>query len=732
MVVLKIAIPTPVRRLFDYLPPNNCAAETLRPGARLRLPFGNRDTFGILVEVSDHSEFPLHRLKRASELLDATPPLPSHLHELALWAANYYQHPVGDALAQALPVLLRKGAPCEYAHEHLWRAVAGSNVNALPGNAHKQRELYLLLQQHPQGISLDALKAEGINPQLLKALSSKSLAETFVHHPHRQPPANPLHEVPLPLNQEQQHAVTLINNSTGFNPILLEGITGSGKTEVYLQAIESQIKAGKQALILVPEIGLTPQTVARFRSRFNLPVVALHSGLTDRQRLDAWLKAREGEARIVIGTRSAIFTPLRHPGIIIVDEEHDPSFKQQEGFRYSARDLAISRAQREQIPVVLGSATPSLETLHNAQQQRYQWARLTQRAGNASAPAFELLDTRNAALQAGLSTALIKRIGATLQAGTQVLVFINRRGFAPALSCHQCGWIADCSRCDAHMTLHKDPPHLHCHHCERQTPIPARCTECGSDELKPIGAGTERTEDALNQLFPHIPVLRIDRDTTQRKDAMTRMMQQIHSGEPCILVGTQMLAKGHHFPKVTLVAIVNADGGLFSADFRGMERTAQLIMQVAGRAGRADHPGQVVLQTHHADHPILQTLVQQGYYAFARQELELREQGHLPPFSHYALLRAEASGKGRAEAFLSATREQLESDFLLPPGVKWLGPLPSPMEKRAGMHRAQLIIYGDNRRNLHQLLATLTHFLEQAKEARQVRWSIDVDPADTY
>lgn len=732
MVVLKIAIPTPVRRLFDYLPPAHCDVSQLRPGVRLKLPFGNREALGILVEVSDHSEFPLHRLKRASELLDDEPPLPLHLHELALWAASYYQHPVGDALAQALPVLLRKGSPCEYAHEHLWRSVAGSSLSTLPANAHKQRELYLLLQQHPQGISLDALKAEGINPQLLKALSSKGLAETFVHHPHKHLSDNLLHEVPLPLNGEQQQAVGLINDATGFCPVLLEGVTGSGKTEVYLQAIEAQINAGKQALVLVPEIGLTPQTVSRFKSRFNVPVVALHSGLTDRQRLDAWLKAREGEARIVIGTRSAIFTPLKRPGIIIVDEEHDPSFKQQEGFRYSARDLAISRAQREQVPVVLGSATPSLETLYNARQQRYQWARLTQRAGNASAPAFELLDTRNATLQAGLSSALLQRIRTTLEAGTQALVFINRRGFAPALSCHQCGWIADCSRCDAHMTLHKDPPHLHCHHCERQTPIPLRCAECGSDELKPVGAGTERTEDALNHLFPHTPVLRIDRDTTQRKHAMAQMMQQIHSGEPCILVGTQMLAKGHHFPKVTLVAIVNADGGLFSADFRGMERTAQLIMQVAGRAGRADHPGQVVLQTHHADHPILQTLVQQGYYAFAQQELELRRHSHLPPFSHYALLRAEANGKGRAEAFLSAMREQLESDFLLPKGVQWLGPLPSPMEKRAGMHRAQLIIHGDNRRNLHQLLSTLTHFLEHSKEARQVRWSVDVDPADTY
>lgn len=735
MVVLRLALPTPMRRLFDYLPPAGVDCTTLKPGVRLRVPFGNRQLIGLLIEVSNHSEFPEHKLKAALELLDHTPPLPLHLFDLARWAASYYQHPIGDALAQALPVMLRKGNACEYLHQHLWRACQGATPEDAGARAKKQQALLALLIKHPHGISSDAIRAEGYKTEYLRPLEEKGLAERFIHHPHRanaERTEDLLHEAPLTLNEQQQGALDEINDSTGFAPILLEGITGSGKTEIYLQAIERQLGMGKQALVLVPEIGLTPQTVTRFKQRFNVPVVALHSNMTDRQRLDAWLDAREGEARIIIGTRSAIFTPMQAPGIIIVDEEHDPSFKQQDGYRYSARDLAVFRAQKEDVVVILGSATPSLETLHNAQQGRYQWMRVTQRAGNAKAPTFELLDTRNLPLQAGLSTPLVQRIRHTLEQGTQVLVFINRRGFSPALSCHDCGWIADCNRCDAHMTLHRSPPHLHCHHCDKQTPIPARCGNCGSDQLKPVGAGTERTEDALQKLFPDVPVLRIDRDTTQRKDAMAQMMQQIHTGEPCILVGTQMLAKGHHFPKVTLVAILNADSGLFSADFRGMERTAQLILQVAGRAGRADHPGTVIMQTHHADHPTLQHLVQVGYYAFAQQELIQRQQAQLPPFTHYALVRAEANGNGRAEAFLRAIREQLESDILLPAGVRWLGPFPSPMEKRAGMHRAQLLIQGDNRRHLHQLLDSLTYYLDLSKEARQVRWSIDVDPVDTF
>ncbi|WP_067983975.1 primosomal protein N' [Neptuniibacter pectenicola] len=731
MTILRLAIPSPLRRLFDYLPPAATELATVELGVRVLVPFGNRDLIGILVEITDETQFERSKLKRAKKILDQQPPLPAHLFKLARWAASYYQHPEGDALQQALPVLLRKGHACEYQHEILWRAVADADPNTLKSNATRQIELLALVNEHPSGISLDAIKAEGGNTTTLRALEEKQLVESFqrTHPSHHE---QVLHEAPLTLNAEQQSALDQINKLPGFTANLIEGITGSGKTEVYLQAIEKKLNEGKQALILVPEIGLTPQTVTRFRQRFNNPIVVLHSNLTDRQRLDAWLQAREGIAKIVIGTRSAIFTPLKHPGIIIIDEEHDPSFKQQDGFRYSARDLAVMRARAEETPIILGSATPSLETLHNAKEGRYQWLKITQRAGTSLAPTFKLLDIRQEKLSEGLSTQLITAMRQHLANGTQVLVFLNRRGYSPTLSCNDCGWIADCDRCDAHMTLHREPPHLHCHHCDKQHGIPRHCPECNSDQLQPVGVGTERSEQALQQLFPNTPVIRVDRDSTQRKNAMHDIMDRVNSGEPCILVGTQMLAKGHHFPKVTLVAIINADSGLFSADFRGMERTAQLILQVAGRAGRAEDPGTVLMQTYHADHPTLQTLVEHGYSAFAQEELHNRKVAQLPPYTHYALLRAETTTKYRAESFLGALRQQLEDDLLLPEHVHWIGPFPSPMEKRAGMHRAQLMIYAENRKALHQLLANLCWYLEQNKESRKVRWSIDVDPADTF
>ncbi|WP_428035766.1 primosomal protein N' [Amphritea sp.] len=733
MPYLRLAIPSPLRRLFDYLPPQACDSAALIPGVRVQVPFGRREVTGVLIEVAESTEVPPDKLKSAIAVLDTAPPMPGSILKLARWAGNYYQHPLGDALSQALPVLLRKGEPCEYAHQHLWRATADADIAQLGKTAARQRELLLLLQEHPRGISEDAIRAEGGQTSLLKKLTEKNLAESFIHKPNTDHHSDqPLHEVPLTLNKEQQQAVSAITATKGFKPFLLQGVTGSGKTEVYLQAIEHFVRQGKQALILVPEIGLTPQTVARFKARFNLPVMVLHSNLTDRQRLDVWLQAREGVARIIIGTRSAIFTPLLNPGIIFIDEEHDTSFKQQDGFRYNARDLAVMRGNFEQIPVVLGTATPAIESLYNAQQGRYQWLKLNQRAGNALPPTFELLDIRQLPLADGLSTPLIQQIKSHLQQGTQVLIFLNRRGFAPTLMCHDCGWLADCRRCDAHMTLHRKPYHLHCHHCDSQRPVPVICDHCGSTELKPVGAGTERTEEALQKLFPEFPVIRVDRDTTQRKNAMQHIMDRVHQGLPCILIGTQMLAKGHHFPKVTLVAILNADSGLFSADFRGMERTAQLILQVAGRAGRADHPGKVVMQTHHADHPTITSLVSEGYQAFAEQELSQRISAQLPPSMHCAMFRAEASHQGVAERFLRKLRTLLEEDILQPQGVQWIGPLPSPMEKRAGLFRAQLVLQSRDRKALHQQLHSLISAVESDPDARKVRWSVDVDPVDMF
>ncbi len=471
--------------------------------------------------------------------------------------------------------------------------------------------------------------------------------------PKKTPESLRLREPPFALNAEQRQALVAIDRKAGqFQPWLLFGITGSGKTEIYLQAIASVLARGEQALVLVPEIGLAPQTVARFRARFQTEIAVLHSGRNERERLEAWRAARSGQAGIVIGTRSAVFTPLARPGLIIVDEEHDLSFKQHEGFRYHARDLAVRRAQLESTPIVLGSATPSLESLANARLGRYELLELKERAAGASMPVFKLIDLRQQKLQDGFSDLLLQAVKTTLARGEQVLVFINRRGFAPLLLCHDCGWQAHCRRCDARPTLHRSPVRLHCHHCGSESAPPVQCPSCGSADLRAVGLGTERAEELLGKRFPKVPLFRVDRDSTRRKDALSQLYHEIHSAGPALLVGTQMLAKGHHFPKVTLVAILDVDGGLFGADFRAPEHMAQLILQVAGRAGRADKPGLVLLQTHQPEHPLLHELITAGYSAFAERVLEERRQLGLPPFGHLALIRAEATDAARPMTFL--------------------------------------------------------------------------------
>lgn len=585
-------------------------------------------------------------------------------------------------------------------------------------------------------MSHELLNQLQINKDSLDLLKEKGLVELEVRR-HSTPPREGgwLAQAELPLNPEQRAAFEAVRASHGgFHCFLLAGVTGSGKTEVYLQLIRETLAAGRQALVLIPEINLGPQTLARFERRFNARIALLHSALTDRERLDAWLAARDGEADIVIGTRSALFTPLKRPGLIIVDEEHDASYKQQDGLRYHARDLALVRARLENVPILLGSATPALESLHNAQAGRYGLLRLTQRAGGAHPPKFIRLDVKSMPLDAGLSRPLQQAIGDTLAAGQQVLVFLNRRGFAPTLLCHDCGWISQCPRCDARMTVHQGSGELRCHHCDHRQRPPMNCPQCGKLDLRPVGAGTERAEERLRILFPNHPVLRIDRDSTSRKHAMRDLFATINSGEPCILVGTQMLAKGHHFPRVTLVAILDADGGLFSADFRASERMAQQIVQVAGRAGRAEEPGRVLIQTHLADHPLLVQLTEDGYFAFAEQALSERRAAGLPPFAHLALLRAEAHKPGQAEAFLdsacSAAEQLLEQ--MGGPEVELLGPVPAPMERRAGKHRAQLLLQCMSRAPLHRLLTPWLQSLEQLPGGRRVRWSLDIDPIDLF
>ena len=736
--ILRLALPSPLRSLFDYLPPAGVPHSALQPGVRLRAPFGRREVVGVLVEVVTHSEVPAAKLKPALELLDRTPPLPPALFKLCLWTAQYYQHSLGDTFSWALPVLLRQGEPAEARQERFWHATAGAHPDdPRLSRAPRQREALKTIAQHPQGVAHSLLGQLQLNADSLGQLLRKGLVrvETRRTHPHRAHQGSWLLQPELPLNPQQRAAFEAIRAGLdGFQTFLLAGVTGSGKTEIYLQLIHQVLRAGKQALVLIPEINLGPQTLARFEKRFNARIALLHSSINDRQRLDAWLAARDGEANIIIGTRSALFTPMKNPGLIILDEEHDASYKQQEGLRYHARDLAVVRARQENLPIVLGSATPSLESLHNAHIGRYALLKLTQRAGGAQPPRFLRLDVKIRPLDSGISGPLQQAMAQTLAAGQQVLVFLNRRGFAPSLLCHDCGWLSQCPRCDARMTLHQRHNELRCHHCGHAERPPLNCPACSHVDLRPVGAGTERAEERLATLFPDYPVLRIDRDSTARKGAMEQLFGTINKGEPCLLVGTQMLAKGHHFPRVTLVAILDADGGLFSADFRASERMAQLIVQVAGRAGRAEEPGKVIIQTHLADHPLLVQLTEQGYFAFAEQALSERRAAGLPPFSHLALLRAEAQKPGQAEDFLVQAcneAEQLLAELQLG-GIELLGPVPAPMERRAGRFRAQLLLQGNARAPLHRLMNAWLPRVERLPGSRTVRWSLDVDPIDLF
>ncbi len=703
-------------------------------GQRLCVSFGKQELIGIIAEIGHESTYPDHKLKPALACLDDSSLLPPDLQFLCAWATQYYQCAPGEVYSTAFPALLRQGGAAELQGEPSWRL--STEGKGIPEGglkrAPKQAEVLTHLRQH-ESLSDKSIKDLGVSSASLKALSDKALIESFTHIPEvpnaRDLGADPLAEAPLQLNEEQHTALQAIDFQS-HQTYLLEGTTGSGKTEVYLQAIAECLVAGKQALVLIPEIGLTPQTLGRFQSRFNVPIVSLHSGMNDKERLQAWLQAERGYARIIVGTRSAIFTPLVNPGIIIVDEEHDASFKQQDGFRYSARDLAAVRANFHNIPLILGTATPSLETLNNASTGKFTHLRIKHRAGNAKPPSTHLVDIRGITLQQGLAPELLEAINTEIQAGNQALVFLNRRGFAPTLMCHDCGWQALCPYCDTRLTVHQQPRHLHCHHCDHQRGIPRQCPSCFSQELQALGLGTERSEEELQALFPHTSVLRIDRDTTRRKDAMKKMLAEINSGKPCILVGTQMLAKGHHFPDVTLVAIIDADGGLFSGDFRGPERMGQLITQVAGRAGRASKRGRVFLQSHHIDHPMIQSLMFEGYHRFAKHLLSERQIANLPPYRFLALVKAESRDANDATTLLQFARDQAEGLSPSSHQLQYLGPIPAIMERRGGRFRFQLQVNSAERKPLNWLLQQLGLALEKHPLSRKVRWAIDVDPQD--
>ncbi len=734
--VFSIALPVPTRGFYDYLPPSSITTIQPEPGVRCLVPFGRRQLVGVLVSVNQGSELASGRLKKVIECLDEKPLIDPSTLKLLQWASDYYHHPLGEVMLMAFPSLLRGKISVPSSEHTFWSLTeSGKNIDLKTlKRAAKQAELLAYMRKSAVGLSEQTLSDVDANwRRAMKALQEKGLVESRQHVvPRITTVVNEEHILKIAtLNEEQQAAAQKISDAfDAFKVFVLQGITGSGKTEVYLETIDRVIKAGRQALLLVPEINLTPQLNQRFLQRFPGKVAALHSQMTDQQRLNVWLAAKEGELDILIGTRSAVTAQLPSLGLIIVDEEHDSSLKQQDGFRYSARDLAVMRGHFLNIPVVLGSATPSFESLLNVERDRYQKLTLHNRYGSAELPRMQLVDMRKQSLLEGISMQLIESTQQQIARGNQVLLFINRRGYAPTLLCHDCGWVAKCKRCDSHMTLHQHRQELRCHHCGAVRKMETSCPDCKSSELIPLGEGTQRIEAALKQRFSDYDVIRIDRDSTKRKGSLEKMLDQIHEGGAKILIGTQMLAKGHHFPNVTLVGILNVDQGLFSVDFHAMERTAQLIVQVAGRAGRAEKPGQVLIQTHHPEHPLLQTLLATGYEAFAIQALKERELASLPPYTYMAMLRAEAVTASQPMSFLQQAATLCKNNQ--GNQVEILGPLPSPMEKRAGRFRAQLILQSTERAALHKLLSALLPEIEKSALGRKVRWSIDVDPVDVY
>ena len=759
-MLVQVALPVPLYRVFDYSLPADMSALPDRSlpkiGSRVEVSFGRQTLIGIVIAhiSQDNSSVPINKIKPINNCLDAEPILDADMLKLAYWLARYYHYPLGDVLAVILPSLVRQGKPLDLLITH-WRILPHITDDDFHTNAKKQKQQFDMLKLHGQhGASEDVLLLEGMQRGFLKTLEEKGLIERYIQ-PKQAPTPVKLAKMPLDLNDEQKLAVDAViaaHESNLYTGFLLNGITGSGKTEVYLQAMQAVLEAGKQVLILVPEIGLTPQTRARFASRFAAHIVLLHSGMTNTHRLQGWQDCRTGHAQIVIGTRSAVLYPFANLGLIVVDEAHDGSYKQQDTLRYHAADVALYRGLQYKIPVILGTATPSLEHLKLVKEGKLSECQLLTRPGNAKPASMQLIDARlqsthqqtqddGARYDTGLTDAMIGAIRQTLEAGDQVLIFLNRRGYAPVLLCEACGWQADCPRCDAHLTVHynnrtqqsaySNHSYLKCHHCDWQSYIPTVCPDCGSQNLDAKGMGTTRLSENLHAIFANpqtskelYPIIQIDRDTTRRKDSWENIYEQINKGNPAILVGTQMVAKGHHFPNVTLVCLPNADRGFLSADFRSPEHTAQLMIQVAGRAGRGDKAGRVLIQTLQPDNELLLKLVKDGYLSFAQELLQERKMMGLPPYSHAALIRCE--GKT-----LAATTQALKDAIAHLPSAHnlvVLGPIDAPISKKNSRYHAQLLLLAKDRRQLHHVLAQWWQPVLTLPSAKYLKLTLDIDP----
>ena len=731
---IQVAVPVPMRQVFDYL-----YGQSLVPGTRVLVPFGTRKLVGMVIS---NRKIPRDmKLKHIEEVLDSHPPMDPALLNLLQWASGYYHHPIGEVLNAALPNRLKRSRRLENPlAEDQYRVHPGvslSEAEAVLRGAPRQKAVFALISKN-EWISMAGIRNHPDGPKnksctwLLSRLLDKRLIEKRTG---MSGPDPDIRNVPdTRLTEEQQDIANRISLCLGaFSSHLLHGITGSGKTEVYIRLAKHCIEQGRQALVLVPEIALTPQIARRFTDHLGNGVCLFHSGMTDVHRYQTWWKARQGLATVILGTRSAIFTPLKCPGIIIVDEEHDGSFKQNDRFRYHARDLAIKRASLEKIPVLLGSATPSLESMKNVESGVHRIYKLQTRIGPAQLPRIELLDLKRLPRFEGLSPPLLEAVSQVLANQQQAILFINRRGFAPVARCRQCAWQAQCDRCDAFLTYHRQSNTFRCHHCGKIQGARSQCPKCSKDIFH-VGVGTQRIEKILRRQFPQANICRFDRDeiSTQRK--LEKTLEEIREGRFDIIVGTQLISKGHDFPGISLVGVVDPDQGLYNTDFRAPEYLFQQLTQVAGRAGRSKDPGQVFIQTSHPENPYLQMILNQDIDRFYAHCTSERRQTGLPPYGFIALWRAESKNELAGQQFLQSVRRlgmHWLSELRLG-SVRIMDPVSSPMEKLAGQYRAQLLVQSRDRKSLHRLLARWVRQVETAPQSRRVRWSIDIDPMDMF
>jgi len=733
MPIVRIALDVPLPTLFDYTVDESLSVEV---GQRVTVPFGNRQMTGVVMECATSSDLDPKRIKQVTQILQDSEPLSGNLIDLLQFCSDYYHYPIGQTVMTALPARLRAGKAITVKPVLNFRLSAkGSELDleSFPKRKVVQRRILSKLSEQP--CNLAQLKALSASAALqLKELIAEGWVEQFSPAPGTtaKKAAGRFPDLRLykshTLTGEQQVAVDTVMKGSGYGCYLLHGITGSGKTEVYVHLMYQMLQKGGQVLLLVPEINLTPQLEIYFRSRFpDANLVSLHSGLSEGERLLNWQQAQSGTAQIVLGTRLSVFSELPGLALIIVDEEHDSSFKQQDGLRYSARDVAIFRASQCSISIVLGSATPSLESFHNAQIGRYSLLKLTGRAlAVAHLPEVRCINTTQSMMHHGISENLLHEIGLRIERQEQSLLFINRRGYAPVLMCTECGWMSGCKHCAGKMVLHLDDQRLRCHHCGYEVRVPQTCPSCGNADLHPVGCGTQRVESVLHERFPAARILRVDRDSTRTKRAWQTMREQIHANEVDILVGTQMLAKGHDFPALTLVGVLNPDSALYSSDFRAPEKLFAQLVQVAGRAGRADKPGEVLIQTEFTDHPLFRALQMHDFEGWATSQLAERKMAGFPPFVFQAMLRSEGKNEKEVYAYLNYARKAaIELQF----PVEVFGVVPAALPRRANHVRAQLLIQADSRKALQQFLRAWQPILD-ALPAKKLRCSLDIDPLE--